>query len=271
MNPLHQISTKHFPQLSYKRYGNGPALMLIHGFPASGNLWADVQFQLSQGLTLLIPDLPGTGSSQLNSTETSMEQLASVVPDILDDAGIGQCVVAGHSMGGYIALAAAALFPDRLKGLSLVHSTALPDDDDKKDKRRKAIALIQKGGAEQFIKGMIPPLFSEHFRNAHPEVIQDRIEEALKLPPESLVAFYNAMIARPSRLELLPGASFPMQWILGEEDSTIPWRSCLPQTSLPERSFVSLYESCAHMSMLEQAEELQKDLVKFVLYCQQQV
>lgn len=269
MNPQRQISTKHFPQLSYKRYGNGPALMLLHGFPASGNLWSEVQFQLSQGLTLLIPDLPGTGGSQLNSTDTSMEELASVVPEILDDAGIGQCVVAGHSMGGYIALAAAELFPERLKGLSLVHSTALADDEEKKDKRRKAISVIQKGGVSTFIKGMLPPLFSEKYRAANPEVIQERIDEALKIPSESLIAFYNAMIARHSRLEVLPGAAFPVQWILGADDSTIPWRSCVPQCSKPERSFVVLYDSCAHMSMLEQKDKLQKDLVTFVLYCQQ--
>lgn len=271
MNPQHQISTAHFSKLSYKRYGTGPALMLLHGFPASGNLWSEVQFQLSQHTTLLIPDLPGTGGSDLKNDDTSMDELAHVVPEILDDAGISQCVVAGHSMGGYIALAAAGLFPDRLKGLSLVHSTANSDDEEKKEKRKKAISVIRKGGKDVFIKGMIPPLFSESFRQAHPETIQERIEEGMKIPSESLIAFYNAMIARPGRLEVLSAAGFPVQFILGKEDSTIPWQSVLSQCSLPVRSFVSLYDSCAHMSMLEQKEPLQKDLLKFVLSCQQQL
>lgn len=271
MNPFHQISTSHFPKLTYRRYGSGPALMLLHGFPASGKLWSEVQFQLSQNLTLLIPDIPGTGESELKNADTSMEELATLVPEILDDSGISQCVIAGHSMGGYIALAAAELFPERIKGLSLVHSTANPDDDEKKEKRKKAIALIRKGGGDAFVKGMIPPLFSESFRKEHPETIQEQIEEGMKIPSESLIAFYNAMIARPSRLEVLTGADFPVQWIFGKEDETIPWHPVLAQCSLPLRSFVSLYDTCAHMSMLEQKELLQKDLIKFVLFCQQQM
>jgi len=154
-----------------------------------------------------------------------------------------------------------------LAGLSLIHSTATADDAEKKEKRRKTIELIRKGGKEQFIRGMIPTLFSEQFRNAHPEVMDERIEDGLKLPDESLIAFYNAMIGRPERLEVLRSAAFPIQWILGEEDTTIPWKSCLQQSSLPVVSFVNLFAQSGHMSMIEQKNLLQKDLLMFVSYC----
>ena len=271
MNVQHTTATKHFPTLAYKRYGTGPAIMLIHGFPASGSLWSEVIAYLAQFLTVLVPDVPGTGESRLAGDAVTMEELATIVPAIFDDAGIAEGVVAGHSMGGYIALAAADLFRNRFTGLTLVHSTALADDDEKKEKRRKSIELIRKGGREQFIRGMIPGLFSEQFKNGHPEIIQERIEEGLKLPPESLIAFYNAMIDRPERLEVLRSAHFPIQWILGREDTTIPWQPCLQQSSLPVVSFVRLYDECGHMGMLEQKELLQKDLLMFVEYCLQRV
>ncbi len=106
----HTITTRHFPSLYYRRAGVGPGLMLLHGFPASGSIWEDFIAELSKQYTLIIPDIPGAGNSRLEGESVSMEQLASIVPAILDHAGLQQCILAGHSMGGYISMAAAELF-----------------------------------------------------------------------------------------------------------------------------------------------------------------
>src|ERR1044072_6618555 len=98
MNPTHTITTKHFPTVAYRRYGQGPALMLLHGFPASGILWDGLAFQLSQNNTLLIPDIPGSGESRLDGVSVNMNELDTIVPAILDDAEIEHCVLVGHSM-----------------------------------------------------------------------------------------------------------------------------------------------------------------------------
>lgn len=271
MNPTHTITTKHFPALAYRRYGQGPALMLLHGFPASGSLWDGLMPRLSQYYTLLIPDIPGSGSSKLDGEAISMEELATIVPVILDDAGIEKCVLAGHSMGGYISLAVAEAFPKRLSGLLLVHATALADDEAKKEKRAKSISLIRKGGREEFIRGMIPALFSESFRSANPGAVAALKEEGLKLPPESMIAFYGAMMNRPDRSAVLREIPCPTGWILGREDTTIPWQSCLQQTALPRVSFVRLYDNCGHMGMIEQPEALTRQLIRFSDYCTRRV
>jgi pimeloyl-ACP methyl ester carboxylesterase len=263
------ITTRHFPQLAYRRFGEGPALMLLHGFPASGKLWDGLVAALSKEHTLLIPDIPGAGNSRLEGEEVTIEELATIVPAILDHESIDTCVLAGHSMGGYIALAAASDYQHRIAGLALVHSTALADDDEKKEKRRKSISLIRKGGREEFVKGMIPGLFSESFRAKHPDKIKAMLDEGLKLPAASMIAFYNAMIGRPDRRDVLEEARFPVQWILGENDTTIPWQSCLQQSSLPGVSFIELFKDCAHMSMVEQPELLQNQLLEFSVYCMQ--
>ncbi len=265
----HTITTKQFPSLFYRRTGEGPALMLMHGFPASGSLWDGMAAGLSSNYTLLIPDLPGAGSSRLEGETVGMEDLATVVPAILDDAGIACCVLAGHSMGGYVSMAAAELFPQRLSGLLLIHSSASADDEAKKEKRAKSITLIRKGGREEFVKGMIPALFSESFRNEQPEAVKRMIAEGMKLPAQSAVAFYGAMMNRPDRTAILKNLTIPVGWVSGRDDATIPWQSTLQQSTFPCVSFVALCERCAHMSMIEQPDLLTFHMLRFSEYCMQ--
>jgi len=241
--------------------------MLIHGFPASGQLWNPVIEQLSNYCTLLIPDLPGTGKSLLDQEQTSIEQLAGILPAILEHAGIEKCCVAGHSMGGYIGLAAAELYPEKIQGLALLHSTAAPDSDERKVKRKKSIELIHKGGTEAFLNASIPDLFARQFKQDHPEAILNQINEALTIAPITLIAFYNAMMERPDRVEVLRRAHFPIMFILGKDDLIIPYQSVLQQCTVSAVSFIKLYGASAHMSMIEEKEILQSDLLNFVNYC----
>ncbi len=268
MAPQHHIRTEYFPTLSYRRLGAGPALLLLHGFPVDGSLWDEVSEILGGSCTLLIPDLPGTGSSELGPAPASIEQLASIVPAILDDAGIEDCVLAGHSMGGYIGLAALAKYGDRISGLSLVHSTAAADDEEKREKRAKSIALIDNGGREAFVKGMMPALFAPGFRDRNPGTVLHWTGEGLKVPAGTLTAFYRAMMERPDRVEELRDIRTPVQFILGREDSTIPWQNLIHQTLLPDVSFVERYPDTGHMGMIENPRRLASDLIKFVNYCQ---
>jgi pimeloyl-ACP methyl ester carboxylesterase len=267
MNQTRIITTDLFPRLAYRRLGEGPALLLLHGFPASGKLWNSVTDRLSRHYTLLIPDIPGSGESRLGQPLPSIEDLATLVPAVLDDAGLQSCVLAGHSMGGYIALAAAEAIPERLDGLFLVHSTALPDDEAKKEKRIKSIALIRNGGREEFIRGMVPALFSESFREGQPEAVAHWRQEGMKLAADSMVAFYSAMMNRPDRTQVLTELRCPVGWALGKEDSAIPWESCLQQSILSDVTFIRLYEHCGHMGMIEQAEALAVQLERFCDFC----
>lgn len=263
-----RIEHKDFPQLTARRFGSGAqAIVLLHGFPADGRLWEEVVPVLGRDCTVVVPDFPGTGGSRLPEGDLSMEIMAGAVKVVLESQGIGEVVVAGHSMGGYAALAFAALYPRDVKGLSMVHSTAKADTEEKKEQRRKAIALIRKGGKEAFVKQMIPGLFSSDTRAQRPELLQRLTERALELPDESLVKFYEAMIIRPDRTEMLSSAAFPVQWVLGKEDTAVPLQSGLAQTSLTEVAFVSVYEHTGHMSMLERPEKLAADLERFTQYC----
>lgn len=261
------IITKHFSNVSYSRSGAGEAIMLLHGFPLDGNIWSEIVEDLSRKFTVLIPDFPGIGDSILDDENTNIEQLAEIVPAILEKEGFENCVLAGHSMGGYVALAAAARFPEKLKGLALLHSTTNADNSEKIEKRRKAIELIERGGREPFIRTAISDLYAAGFGQENQQIIDTQIGRSLQVSAKTLICFYKAMISRPDRKSVLADSVMPMLFVYGKEDSVIPYKDCLQQTLLPNVSFVKLYENCGHMSMQEYPELLQVDLRTFVGYC----
>ena len=252
----------------YRKMGSGPAIVLLHGFPESGSLWRYIWDVLSQSFTIIIPDLPGSGSSPLPSSGSiSLAAMAAQVKDILDAETITKAVICGHSMGGYVAFAFAAQFADRVAGLSLVHSTPVADDDEKKTNRKKAIELVQKGGREAFLKQMVPNLFADGFKQNEPALVNEQIANALNMSAESITNFYAAMMERPDSTAILDAPSFPLLWILGSDDNLIPFTKVLQFCFRSDINFVSYYKGCGHMSMVEAPDKLAADLLRFAAYC----
>jgi pimeloyl-ACP methyl ester carboxylesterase len=261
------INSERFPNLHYVKTGKGPALVLIHGFPESGSIWEGVLPALAASNTVLVPDMPGSGASSVASGLDDLEQLSLTIEAILSNEQIEEAVVAGHSMGGYITMAFAESHRAWLKGIALIHSVAAADNDEKKETRRKSIEIIRKGGKETFVKQMIPNLFSSHYKQQHPEILQVQIERGLQLSADTMVAYYTAMMNRKDRRDVLMESKVPIQWILGKEDNLIPLAAGLSQSRLADINFVSIYNDCGHMSMLEQPERLAADLKLFTSYC----
>ena len=261
------IKAEHFPNLHYRKTGSGPAVVLIHGFPEDGSLWEHIYPALAGLYTVLVPDIPGSGESLLGDENVTIEELAGSIEAILAHENISEAVIVGHSMGGYITLAFAEKRRAWLRGISLVHSTATADTEEKKKTRQKAIELIRKGGKEPFVKGMVPNLFSDTFKELHPDIIEKQVERGMKLEDSSMIAFYNAMINRHDRTSILKDTSIPVQWIIGKEDTVVPVNIALQQARMAKVNFLSLYSYCGHMSMLEQPEKLASDLKDFISYC----
>ncbi|NDC43060.1 MAG: alpha/beta hydrolase [Chitinophagia bacterium] len=254
-------------RMHYEAEGSGPAIVLLHGFPENGSLWQNILPQLTS-YRVIVPDLPGAVGSTLER-ETSIDDMAGLVYDVLTQEGITRAVVAGHSMGGYVALSMARQFPQALAGLCLVHSSPFPDDEEKKANRLRVINLIERGAKEAFLDQMVPSLFAESFRTNHSSIIEQQIQRSYLMPANSIVNFYKAMMNRQSSTEILAALPFPIQWILGEEDSLIPVAKILPFTHHSATNFVSLYKGCGHMSMLEMPARLVADLNHFLEFCYQ--
>src|SRR5690606_23251687 len=128
---------------------------------------------------LIIPDLPGSGLSEL-CNNMSIEGMADVVKTIVDES-VKSCgekiVLVGHSMGGYIALAYAEKYPEDLCGLGLFHSTSYADSKEKIITRKKGIEFIETHGAFAFLKATLPNLFSAVTKEQQPELVESLIEK----------------------------------------------------------------------------------------------
>lgn len=229
-------------------------LVLLHGFAEDSSIWDRQKEYLKDKYHLIIPDLPGSGNAPLTS-DTSMEGLAATVKARLDAENIEQCIMVGHSMGGYVTLAFAELYPDRLKAIGLFHSTSYPDTEEKKAARRKSIEFIQKNGAAPFIRQSTPNLFSEKSRNEHPQWVSDLIRRYSNFNPDALIRYYEAMILRPDRSHVLNNFSRPVLFIIGRQDGAVPLKASLQQCHMPSIAYIHILEDAGHMGMIEAGDK----------------
>ena len=125
---MHKQCTWSHGSIHYQILGKGTAVVLLHGFGEDSSIWKEQVNYLQENYMVIIPDLPGTGASEWNvvNSEWSMvndvndslitiDKLAESIYAILVTEKIDQCCMLGHSMGGYITLAFAEKYPDRLK------------------------------------------------------------------------------------------------------------------------------------------------------------
>ncbi len=248
----------------YRIEGNGYPVILIHGFAEDGMLWQNQIDYLAKNFQLIIPDLPGSGKSTFYPQLKKIDDYAECIKFIADEEKISDCIIIGHSMGGYIALAFAEKYPEKLKAFGLFHSTAYADSEEKKSARKKGIEFIEKYGSYEFIKQSVPNLFTENFRKDHPETVSELIERYNNFNPRSLVSYYNAMMDRPDRTHVLKDFKKAVLFIIGKKDSAVPLEHSMQQSFLPELCYIHILENTAHMGMFESRNRSNEFLNEFL-------
>jgi pimeloyl-ACP methyl ester carboxylesterase len=234
----------------YRSFGEGPVLLLLHGFGEDGSVWSD-QFEAFPGYRLLVPDLPGSGGSE-KTDDMSMEGMAATVNNLLDHLGIHTCILIGHSMGGYISLAFGEKYGEKLSGFGLFHSTAYPDSEEKKAIRKKGMEFIEKNGGYEFLKTATPSLYSAVTKEQNPGIVEQQIEGSRNFSGSSLVTYYKSMMDRPDRTDMLTKTKLPVLFILGKWDTAVPVMEGLKLCTLPELSYIHVLQNSGHMGMREE-------------------
>lgn len=250
--------------LSYFITGKGnQSIILIHGFGEDSRIWKQQVDYLQNDYRLFIPDLPGTGQSAIGNSQLSVESMAEVTKQMMDAEKIDQCIMLGHSMGGYVTLAFAEAYPERLTAFGLIHSTAYADNEEKKEARQKSISFIKEHSAAEFMKTTIPNLFSQSFNSKHKEQVDELMTQGNQFTAETLIAYYTAMINRPNRSHILQETTVPVLFFIGAEDKAVSPADALAQTALPIVCMAKLVPGIAHMGMLEAATELNLTIGEF--------
>lgn len=247
----------------YRTTGHGQTLVLLHGFGEDGSIWNGIAERLSNQFQLIIPDLPGSGDSELiRSDKPDMDVYADCIRHILIEENSATCVMVGHSMGGYITLAFAEQYPDLLSAWGLFHSTAYADSEEKKATRMKGISFILEHGPGAFLSASIPGLFADPEKNK--QLVKMLVEKGSRFNPEALIQYYHSMIGRPDRTEVLKKSSVPVLMIMGVADQAVPFHLALEQSYLPNRCFLHVLRNSGHMGMLEEPEKSVEILGNFL-------
>lgn len=228
-----------------------PPLVLLHGFPLDGWIWHRQLTGLG-ARRVIVPDLRGFGRSPVSPGRYTIDDLADDVAALLDRLGVEAAVVAGLSMGGYVALAFAERHRLRLAGLILVGTRAGADDAATRAARDGAIETIHSEGSDKVFRGMSDRLWAP---GADPALREEVESRAAAISDSALVHALHAMRDRPDRRPLLPGLSgTPTLVIAGDLDAMIPPAAAREMAAAIPGARLVMVAGAGHLPTVERPE-----------------
>lgn len=248
-------------KVSFTDEGKGTAIVLLHGFLENKSMWDKYISTLTKIHRVITIDLLGHGETDCLGYVHVMEDQADMVFAILISLRIRKIVLIGHSLGGYIALSFAEIYPDYVKGLFLLNSTARADSQERKANRDRAIKAV-KQNYTNFVRMSIANLFSEDNRERLAKEIEKVKIQALKTPLQGIVASLEGMKIRKDREVLLHFAPYPIQLVLGKKDGVLSYEENIDQIEGTKVELTTFADG--HMSHIENEAELKKVLINFL-------
>ena len=200
---------------------------------------------------------PGGTALRLYGRGRTMDAWARSVLDEVE----GELVLVGASMGGYCALAAARLAPERVRGLALVGSRAEADTPDRREGRAKTIETIHRGGAQALWEDMRPKLFPD---GADEAVVERAHELALEQRPDDLVAAVEAIRDRADSSDVWASLEVPTLIAVGDSDPFVPVEDARAHAEAARDGGVHVFEGCGHLPSLERPDEFEHVLGDFL-------
>lgn len=264
------VASAKYPHQFYYVVGNGDkTILLIHGFSEDPRIFAELVTHFSKEYTIILPNLPGSAST-VCIADMSIESLADYCHTILQENKCAKIVIAGHSMGGYIALAFAKKYPDNILGICNINSNVFADSAESKGLRNRRIKIVQDGGKGAYFANMVKSLYAEEIVNLHPEKIENHLAQSKELSADAVVAYHTAMRDRLDFAAWVSNCNKPFQFIIGKNDTTLAFEKLMEQTIIPNITFIWISKTGGHMSMVEHSKELAYHLQFFATYCASQ-
>ena len=243
-------------EIAYTRRGQGYPLVLVHGYPLTHSIWDEVVSLLENKFDIITPDLRGFGESEVVTSQYKILDMADDIAGLLTHLGIEKTLISGHSMGGYVSLAFARAFPERVVGLGLVASQAIGDTPEGKAGRYKAADDILASGVQP-VADMFPAKLTPN------EQVQARARNLIAAQkPVALAGALKAMAERDDSFPILSRFEFPVVIIHGDQDALIPIQRAKDiKAEIPHAEFVEM-NGIGHMPMMEAPETVAQALKK---------
>jgi 3-oxoadipate enol-lactonase len=249
--------------LPYTDRGRGPALVLLHGFPLDRRMWDAQVERLSQHCRVLAPDLRGFGRSG-NSDPFTIESLADDIHVFVEQLAATPCVLAGLSMGGYVALAYAKKYPGDLRGLVLVDTKAGADTPQAKEGRAKMIELVRSQGSSAVAEQMLPKMLGPGTQQGRPDVVKALRVIMRNCSPQTIENALVAMRDRPDRTGELTSIAAPTLVIVGDADAITPPDVAESMAAAIPGAKLEVIVGAGHMAPMEQPEQVSRAMEKFI-------
>lgn len=243
--------------------GDGPALLLIHGYPLDRSIWAH-QVATLAGWRRIAPDLRGLGSSDSPADGYSIAAYADDMARLLDRLRISKAVVAGLSMGGYVAFEMLRRHRNRVAGLILADTRADADGEEARRGRDEAAALAETKGAAAIAERMIPRLVGRSTQQTQPQVVEKLKEIIGRASVPGLVGALRAMRDRTDSIPLLASIDVPTLVVVGQEDELTPPALAKAMTSAIPSAAMTIIPGSGHVTPLEAPTAVSRVFAEFL-------
>ena len=252
-------------ELAFVDQGNGPPVVLVHGFPLDHGMWNAQINALLKAHRVIAVDLRGFGQSEVTAGKVTMEQFADDLAALLDVLGIDEPItLAGLSMGGYVAFAFHHKYASRVRGLVLCDTRAVADTAEVAAGRLAMAERVEREGPAVLVDTMMPRLFAEATVRQRPELVESLRRVMLGSDPRAVAAASRGMAERPDVTAGLGQIRCPTLVIVGRHDDISPVDEMRAiAEAIPDAHLVEILDS-GHMTTLEQPNEVNRAMLEFL-------
>ena len=251
-------------EIAFDDEGSGTPVVLLHGYPFNRTMWREQVAALKPKHRVITPDLRGHGESTVTPGVATMEDMANDVAALLESLDVSVPAIGGLSMGGYVSLAFARLFPSQVRALLLADTRAQADTEEAKQNREQQAEKALSEGMEAIADGLLPKLLAPATPNERPDIVKRVREMIVSTNPAGAAAALRGMARRPNHISFLPQIIAPTLILVGSEDTLTP----VADSELMHReigaSSLKIIEGAGHVSNFENTDDFNHALGEFL-------
>lgn len=246
--------------------GKGEAIVMIHGFPMTRDIWDAQAEKLSEHMLVIRPDLRGMGRSTVPQGPYLMETLAADIAAVLDAQGIDRAAIVGHSLGGYVAMAFCRMYSERVTRLALVCSR-LAADSPETARNREELADRTEGEdrIDVVVDAYLPRLFARVTLEERSPIVARAREVAASNTPRGAAAMLRGMAQRVDSYDIAEDLDMPVLIVAGAGDQVNAVAEAEEMCRAFPRATLQVLSRSGHLPMLEQPDALTEQLLHFAV------
>ncbi|MGI4788322.1 MAG: alpha/beta fold hydrolase [Janthinobacterium lividum] len=241
-------------KIAYRVQGHGPAMMLVHGYPLSGELFAKNRAALSRRYTVVTPDLRGFGDSTTPDTKGGVELYAKDMLAVMDHLHVQKAIIGGMSMGGPVVLEMYREAPQRFRGMILIDSTSSPANDVEKAQWPGFGDQARDKGVASMIPVLMPQMLTTATRMSDPALIKFVGGIVKKGSVDAAVGGGSTLATRPDSRPTLAHVKVPVLFVVGSDDPIYPVEMDQKMHQDTPGSRLAIIPGAAHAAIIEKPE-----------------